>query len=254
MLTLLSPAKKLLSIEKPWQSPASSPIFPEKTAELVALMRCKSPQQIAELMHLSPDLAELNYQRYQHFASAEKYPALLFFQGDVYKGLEAEKWNTATLEFSQSHLRILSGLYGLLKPLDLIQAYRLEMGTQLMNSVGKNLYDYWGSSISQALNLQLENTHNPILINLASAEYFKAVNKQALKFPVISIQFMEKTGDKLQIVGIYAKKARGALANFMMQNQLDDVESLKHFKGLNYHFCKKESENDTLVFIRTQGH
>lgn len=251
MLTLLSPAKKLLPIEKSCESPASSLIFPEKTAELVALMQSKSPQQLADLMHLSSELATLNYQRYQHFSTAEKYPAILFFQGDVYKELEAAKWDASVLEFSQSHLMILSGLYGLLKPLDSIQAHRIEMGTNLINSAGKNLYQYWGNSISQVLNQQLENTHNPVLINLASTEYFKAVDRQVLKFPVISIQFMEKKGGKLQIIGIHAKKARGAMAGFIMRNQLDDVDSLKLFAGLNYHFSRKESGNDILVFIRT---
>lgn len=252
MITLLSPAKKLLNIEQPYSDFTSLPIFTEKTAELLALMQAKSPEQIAELMHLSEDLARLNYQRYQNFSSTEKYPAIFLFQGDVYKGLAAETWDQESLDFAQSHLMILSGLYGLLKPLDLINPYRLEMGTRLMNPSGKNLYACWTMPITRELNRCLGEGVNPVLVNLASAEYFKALDCQNLKFPIIHLHFMEQRENKTAVVGIHAKKARGAMASFMMQHRLNDVESLKQFKGLNYHFAKKHSDKDNLVFIRKQ--
>lgn len=255
MLILLSPAKKLLNLEKPYQEGyTSQPIFSKKTAELVKLMKSKSRQDIAALMHLSSALADLNYHRYQDFSSEypcpQSYPALFLFQGDVYQGLEASRWDKAAVDFSQNHLLILSGLYGLLRPLDLIQPYRLEMGTRLINASGNNLYDYWTQSISHELNQRLSASENPILINLASVEYFKAVDLKSIKFPVISIHFKEHINGQLKVIGIYAKKARGAMASYLMQHQFDEVDSIKQFKGLNYRYSEKESDRKNLVFVR----
>jgi cytoplasmic iron level regulating protein YaaA (DUF328/UPF0246 family) len=252
MLTLLSPAKKLLTIEKPYQDYFSLPIFHEKTAELVAIMQSKSAQDIANLMHLSPALAELNFHRYQNFLheQSSKYPAIFLFQGDVYQGLQAAKWDSNTVDFAQSHLLTLSGLYGLLKPLDLMQPYRLEMGTKLLNPLGKNLYAYWTTAITQILGERLTVMNNPMLINLASMEYFKVVDENALPFPILHIHFREQINNTLKTIGIYAKKARGLMANYLMQNQIDDLESIKGFDVLNYQFCKKQSDKQHLVFIR----
>jgi hypothetical protein len=246
-----------LSIEKPYPGLTTLPVFQGKTLELVDLMKTKSTKDIATLMHLSSALAELNYQRYQHFSTeyevcSQIYPALFLFQGDVYKGLQASEWDSMAVNFSQKHLLILSGLYGLLKPLDLMQPYRLEMGTKLVNQSGKNLYDYWSQTITQELNTRLSNEANPLLINLASTEYFKVVDMKTLRFPLIHIHFKEQMGNQLKIIGIHAKKARGAMASYLMQHQIDGVEGIKHFNALDYNFCKTLSDKQNFVFSRVK--
>lgn len=255
MLILLSPAKKLLNATKPYTGATSQPSFPDKTHTLVKLMQAKSVADIATLMDLSKDLATLNFERYQQFSfdshsSLHSYPALFLFQGDVYQGLQAATWEQSTVEYSQSHLRILSGLYGLLKPLDNIQAYRLEMGVRLQNPAGKNLYDFWQETISLALNQQLASQKNPLLINLASTEYFKAVNEKKLNHPIITVNFYEKKNDELKIIGIHAKKARGVMARFLMQNQIDDVKHIKEFNELGYQYHQSTSSDRHLDFVR----
>lgn len=250
MLTLLSPAKKLLNAEKPYLGTTSKPSFGDKTDALVTLMQSKTVADIAGLMDLSDDLATLNFERYQNFWKASVYPAVFLFQGDVYQGLQANSWEQSTVEYSQSHLRILSGLYGLLNPLDSIQPYRLEMGVRLKNPDGKNLYDYWQDTITQALNQQLKEQKNPILINLASTEYFKAVNEKKLDHPIVTINFYEKKNDQLKMIGIHAKKARGVMAKFIMQNQIDSLDQLKQFNELGYQYNESSSTARHLDFIR----
>lgn len=255
MLILLSPAKKLLNFNKQYLQETTSPIFNEQTEELIQYMKALSVTDIGKLMHLSTDLAELNYQRYQLFSldnclTSNGYPAIFLFQGDVYKSLQAEKWNNDTLTFAQRHLNILSGLYGLLRPLDKIQPYRLEMGTKLSNSRGKNLYDFWQAGITHELNQQLASHDNPCIINLASTEYFSAINVKALSFPILTIHFKEKTNNQIKVVGIHAKKARGSMANYILQHQMDSVEKIKQFNLLNYHYCEKSSDEHHLTFIR----
>lgn len=256
MLTLLSPAKKLLMIEHPYSKETSKPMFKEKTAVLMELMRGMSISDIANLMHLSKDLAELNYQRYQSMLPGKAtqptpYPALFLFQGDVYQTLKATQWNPSVLAFSQEHLGILSGLYGLLKPLDEIMPYRLEMGTKLVNASGKNLYDFWQTTLTSALNERLAAHDNPLLINLASTEYFKAVNTSLLKVPLITIHFLEKIDNQLKVIGIHAKRARGLMANYIMTNKIDDLESIKQFSESNYRYCARSSDTKHLHFIRS---
>ncbi|KTD06454.1 hypothetical protein Lgra_3231 [Legionella gratiana] len=256
MLILLSPAKKLLEISKPYGADTSKPIFLDKTNILVTLMQTKTVDEIAALMGLSKDLAELNYHRYQAFrmddkASFHSYPALFLFQGDVYQGLQAKSWDQKSVHYSQDHLRILSGLYGLLKPLDAIQPYRLEMGVRLENPAGKNLYAFWQHTVTQALNEQLAAQKNPMLINLASVEYFNAVDEKKLNYPIITINFYEKKNEQLKMIGIHAKKARGAMARFLMQNQIDDVSSLKEFDDLGYKFHESTSSKQHLDFVRS---
>lgn len=256
MLTLLSPAKKLLTIEHPYCEETTEPMFKEKTAALIDLMQAMSISDIAKLMHLSKDLAELNYQRYQSMLPGKttqptRYPALFLFQGDVYQTLKAAQWNPSTLAFSQEHLGILSGLYGLLKPLDEIMPYRLEMGTKLVNASGKNLYDFWQTTLTVELNERLAAQDNPLLINLASAEYFKAVNTRLLKAPVITIHFLEKKENQLKVIGIHAKRARGLMANYIMTNKIDDLESIKQFNESDYRYCAKSSDKQHLHFIRS---
>ncbi|MCA0404243.1 MAG: peroxide stress protein YaaA [Proteobacteria bacterium] len=254
MLALLSPAKKLLNFKKPYEGHLTEPLFKEKTANLVALMKTKSMSDIASLMHISKDLAELNYKRYQHFSSNpsldETYPALFLFQGDVYQGLKAADWDKETLHFAKDHLAILSGLYGLLRPFDLIQPYRLEMGTKLQNPLGNNLYDYWQDTVARELNKHLSKSKNPMLINLASIEYFKAVPETLIQYPIVHIHFMEESKEGLKTIGIYAKKARGTMASYLMRNQIDNLKKIKEFNELNYRYSNEQSDDKHLVFIR----
>ena len=255
MLILLSPAKKLLTSDKPYLKETTAPVFQKKTAELMVLMKALSPSNLASLMHLSTDLAEINYQRYQAFYSencplSQGYPAIFLFRGDVYKSLEADKWDKETLDFAQSHVMILSGLYGLLRPLDFIQPYRLEMGTKLPNSCGKNLYDFWKKTITNELNRCLLSQDHPLLVNLASTEYFNAVDVSLLKAPLLTLHFKEQKGQQLKVVGIHAKKARGAMANYITQHQIEDVEQIKNFTLLNYQYCAKSSDVHNFNFIR----
>ncbi|QMT60505.1 peroxide stress protein YaaA [Legionella sp. PC997] len=254
MLILLSPAKKLLTSYTPYSGITSNPMFVDKTNTLVGLMKSKSIAEIASLMDLSKDLAELNYKRYHDYSvnkvSPYAYPALFLFQGDVYQGLKAESWDQPTIDYSQNHLRILSGLYGMLRPLDNIQPYRLEMGVHLQNPAGKNLYEFWQKTVTQALNQELAAQKNPVLINLASNEYVKAVDSKELNYPLITINFYEKKNDQLKMIGIHAKKARGTIARFLVQNQLDDLEQLKQFNELGYKFHESTSAANHLDFVR----
>lgn len=256
MLIILSPAKKLLKISKPYSGCVSQPEFLDKTNTLAQLMRSKSIEDIAALMDLSQDLARLNFDRYQHFSfdnseSMDFYPALFLFQGDVYQGLQSQCWDQNTVAYSQSHLRILSGLYGLLKPLDAIQPYRLEMGVRLHNPQGKNLYDFWQNTIANSLNQHMEFQKNQVIINLASTEYFKVVNSKQLNHPIIHINFYEKKNNQLKIIGIHAKKARGVMAKFIMQEQIDEIGQLKHFNELGYEYSSFTSSASHLDFIRS---
>jgi cytoplasmic iron level regulating protein YaaA (DUF328/UPF0246 family) len=255
MLTLLSPAKKLLTVCEPYENEISQPILIKKAIKLAKIMKAQSIEQIAALMDLSKDLSVLNYDRYQHFklnehASNHSYPALFFFQGDVYQGLQATSWKGDDIEYSQAHLGILSGLYGFLRPLDIIQPYRLEMGVRLANPCGSNLYVYWGETITKLLNKQLESQANPLLINLASTEYFKVIDVKKLKYPVVTVNFYERKNNEIKMIGIYAKKARGVMAKYIMQNRVDSLDQLKDFSELGYVFSKESSSEHHLDFIR----
>lgn len=255
MLILLSPAKKLLKNPKVYPGRTSHPVYADKTKILVKLMQAKSSADIAALMHLSPALAKLNFERYQHFSlgtssAPGSYPALFLFQGDVYQGLKADSWDKSTVEYSQSHLRILSGLYGLLKPLDEIQPYRLEMGTHLENPEGKNLYDFWQDTVTAALNQQLLEQQNPLLINLASTEYSKVINEKKLNHPMVTINFYEQKNNQIKMIGIYAKKARGVMARYLLERQIDNLEQLKGFNELGYQYQPDNSSATVLNFVR----
>lgn len=256
MLILLSPAKKLLNFTPPFTGETTEPELLKHALELVKIMKSKTVGQIAALMDLSTDLAELNYQRYQQFnlnenPVSQSWPALFLFQGDVYQGLSASTWNQETVYYSQSHIRILSGLYGLLKPLDRIQPYRLEMGVRLNNPSGNSLYLFWKKLITEALNQQLALQANPIVINLASTEYAKVIDEKCLNYPVITINFYEYKNNVLKMIGIYAKKARGLMGKYMMQNQIDTIEQLKAFNEEGYRFNEESSTDLHLDFIRS---
>lgn len=252
MLILLSPAKKLLSFNKPYQGITSTPVFRSKTTELVQIMKNKTQDEIAELMHLSPTLSALNYQRYQDFeVGKNSYPALFLFQGDVYQSLKPQLWDSKTLEYAQIHCSILSGLYGLLRPLDGIQPHRLEMGTRLITNSGSNLYAFWKSFITEEINHRVNSHNNPFVINLASSEYFSVVDLTKLKAPLLTIIFQERKNNQLKVIGIQAKKARGAMASYLLQNQIENKENIKTFNLLGYTFCKQSSDEDHFYFIRS---
>lgn len=242
-------------MKKPCLGSITQPELIDKANELALLMKSKSIQDMASLMDLSDDLSLLNYERFQQFdlstqAFERLYPALFLFQGDVYQGLDALTWHADAIEFSKSHLGILSGLYGLLSPMDGIQPYRLEMGVKLLNSCGPHLYDFWQNAVTQSINKRLSSHRLPILINLASVEYFKVVNQNALNYPVVTINFYEQKNGVLKMVGIYAKKARGMMGKYIMQNAIDDLERIKHFNESGYQFNPASSSANHFDFIR----
>lgn len=250
MLLVISPAKTL-DYSNPEYSYHTQPDFPTEVKDLVVVLRKKSTSEISKLMHLSDSLASLNEERYKTFNEAfspeNSKQALLAFKGEVYAKMEADQFSAEDLEFAQQHLRILSGLYGLLKPLDLIQPYRLEMGTPLKTKKGTNLYQYWGTKISKALN---EVGQGKTLVNLASQEYFKAVDQKSLKLPVITIHFKEHKDGKYQVVGFFAKQARGLMARYAILNRITDPEQLKAFALEGYEYSAPLSTAQDWVFVR----
>lgn len=254
MLVVISPAKRLDWAKR--DVATTAPDFQEDAVRLVKAARNLTLGDLKSLMSLSDDLAQLNRERFKTFEEAPvgeaTRPAALAFAGDTYQGLEAETLDTDELSFAQDHLRILSGLYGVLRPLDAIQPYRLEMGSRLKTKQGKNLYEYWGSTISDALNAQAEATGSDVLINCASQEYFGAVDLEALNMKVITPQFMEDKGDSKgpKIVSFYAKKARGAMARFIVQKRIDTLEGILDFDSGGYAYKPELSKPEAPVFLR----
>ena len=222
----------------------------DHTQELVKILKNKTQRQISKLMSLSEKLSKLNFDRFQAFKTPfsldNAKQALLAFKGDVYNGINASSLSSQDLEFAQKNVRMLSGLYGVLRPLDLIQPYRLEMGTKLGNAQGKNLYDYWGSNISEVLNEDEEK----LIVNLASNEYFKAIDKNILKAQILDIVFKEKKNDTYKVIGIYAKRARGLMINYIIRNRLTDAEVLKDFSDEGYQYNQELSGDLTWVYVR----
>jgi cytoplasmic iron level regulating protein YaaA (DUF328/UPF0246 family) len=254
MLFLLSPAKAL-DYETPLgTSTHTQPLFVPQASELIEVLREKSPQQIAELMDLSDPLAGLNVARYQawtpKFTSANARQAVLAFNGDVYEGLDARSLNEADLAWAQEHVCILSGLYGVLRPLDLMQPYRLEMGTRLQTARGKNLYQFWGSQIADYLNQRAEADPQPLVINLASEEYFKSVDRKVLQPRVVTCVFEERKGNAYKVVSFMAKRARGLMVRHAVARRASRVEDLKDFNAEGYAFVPAASDSDRLVFRR----
>ena len=251
---LISPAKKLAA-HTDYEGKSSHIRFKKQTAVLVNILRQKTPAEIASLMKLSEKLAYLNYTRYQLFnpksyTCKNAFPALFHFQGDVYQGLEAETFNKNDLAFCQKSLGILSGLYGLLAPLDLIQPYRLEMGTVLTNPAGKDLIAFWKTAVTIAINETLKANHATHLVNLASNEYFSVVDKTMLTKPIIKIDFKDEHKGKLKTIGIYAKRARGMMVNFVVKNRCKIPADLQDFTGMDYTYNSALSNAFTLTFIR----
>lgn len=254
MITLLSPAKTLDFDSPDRISDLSVPQFHMSSNRLIRILKKKSVEEIKELMHLSDALAKLNRDRFKQFSkeytSENSKSAISAFKGDVYLGLDVDSLNDEDLIFANQHVRILSGLYGLLLPFDRMQPYRLEMGTRLENMKGSNLYHFWGDSISKALNKELKAQGSNVVLNLASNEYFKAVNKKVLKARVIEVDFREDKNGELKFVSFFAKKARGLMARFVVQNKIDDVEMVKGFDYDNYRFVEEHSSEDKLLFVR----
>jgi uncharacterized protein len=256
MLIVVSPAKTL-----DYDTPAktkihTTPDFLKESQKLIKVLREYSPMDISELMNVSSNIAELNFDRYKswtaNFSEKNSKQAILAFKGDVYTGLDAESFSAKDFKFAQKHLRVLSGLYGLLRPLDLMKPYRLEMGTRLNNARGKNLYEFWGSEITDALNLQLKKIKSDYLINLASNEYFKSVKPKELNGEIITPAFKDYKAGQYKMIGVYAKKARGTLSRFIIKNQLQDPEDIKDFNGDGYRFNKSLSKDKNWVFTRKQ--
>ncbi|WP_375737472.1 peroxide stress protein YaaA [Pseudomonas boanensis] len=254
MLMVISPAKTLDYETPPVTARYTQPQHLDHAQELIQHLRTLTPTDIAELMHLSDKLAGLNVARYgswhPDFTPQNAKQALLAFKGDVYTGLNAEDFSEADFDFAQSHLRMLSGLYGLLRPLDLMQPYRLEMGTKLANARGKDLYAFWGERISGWLNEALEAQGDDVLLNLASNEYFSSVKRKALKARLIDTEFKDLKNDQYKIISFYAKKARGLMARYVIKERLNDPEGLKDFNYDGYRFSVAHSKPNSLVFLR----
>ena len=254
MLFLLSPAKSLDYDSPAGDVPHTLPQFTAQAAELIGVLRPHSPQQIAELMDLSDTLAALNVARYEawspKFTAKNSKQAVLAFNGDVYEGLDAKSLSAKQLDWAQEHVCILSGLYGVLRPLDWMQPYRLEMGTALKNPKGANLYKFWGSQIAAYLNERLAKDKTPVVINLASQEYFKSVDRKTLQARVVECVFEDYKGGKYKVISFNAKRARGLMARWAITHQAKKPEDLLAFDSEGYAFDRAASEPDRLVFRR----
>ncbi|MCX2890747.1 MULTISPECIES: peroxide stress protein YaaA [unclassified Pseudomonas] len=254
MLTVISPAKTLDYDTPPVTERFTLPQYLDDSQLLIQQLRELSPAQISELMHLSDKLAGLNAARFgswtPDFSPANAKQALLAFKGDVYTGLDAESLGEDDFSYAQDHLRMLSGLYGLLRPLDLMQPYRLEMGTKLANARGKDLYAFWGTRISEWLNQALAEQGDDVLLNLASNEYFSAVKRSALNARVINVDFKDLKNGQYKIISFYAKKARGMMSRFVIQQRISDPQQLKQFDVQGYYYSAEQSKADHLVFLR----
>ncbi|MBU6338558.1 MAG: peroxide stress protein YaaA [Rickettsiales bacterium] len=260
MLILISPAKSLDYETFVKCAESTLPHFAKETQELVLGLKKLKSADLEKMMGISKKLAELNFERFQKFSPKfdlkNSKQALLVFNGDVYEPIKKDKFKKADFDFAQKHLRILSGLYGILKPLDLMQAYRLEMATDFRktslekNLKIKNLYQFWGDKISDFINSEVKENHEKYIINLASEEYFSAINPKKISAKIINIIFKEKKAGVYKIIGINAKRARGLMVNFIIENKIDDVEKLKKFNLENYIFEKSMSDEFNFTFVR----
>ena len=256
MLVLISPAKTL-DFETPWKlKNISQPDFLNDSQLLIDQLRKLSATKIGELMSISEKLAILNAERFLNwhlpFTLENSKPAILAFRGDVYTGLDADSFSVKDTNFAQNHLRILSGLYGVLRPLDLIQAYRLEMGASFKNTRGKNLYEFWDDKITEHVNSELSNQQKPTLINLASNEYWSVVKPEKLQAEVISPIFKDEKNGQYKIISFFAKKARGMMASYIIKNQIKNPKDLKAFDAEGYAFNAKMSKGNDWVFLRKE--
>ena len=254
MIIVLSPAKTL-DYEFESNHDHSVPAFLSQSSKLISNLRTKEPKDIASLMGLSDKLATLNFDRYQSWSPAKKVssdskPSMLVFKGDVYQGLQAEDLNNSQMKFAQKHIRILSGLYGILRPLDLMKPYRLEMGTKLETSEGKNLYEFWGDKVQKNVLNELKDQRSDLLINLASKEYFTVLGKLPEDINVVTPTFKDYKNGNYKIISFYAKKARGLMARWIIQNKVTNFEDLSGFDVDGYKYSKAESSASVQVFLR----
>lgn len=257
MLIVLSPAKSL-DLETPFRARKfSQPEFLPDAKKLVKDLKKLNPDDLSELMNMSSKLGALNHERYANwhppFNKDNARPAIFTFMGDVYQGLEANTFTAADLNYAQKHLRILSGLYGILKPLDLMQPYRLEMGTSLSTNKGDNLYAYWGTKLTKALNTDLADDKKKVLVNLASNEYFNAVQPKDLDATIITPAFKDFSSGKYRFLSYYAKQARGMMAAFIIKNRITSIEKLKEFDTAGYRYSEQDSTETKLVFLRKKA-
>ena len=254
MICIVSPAKNLNEDAMTQEVNWSKPKFIKHAEILSGILKEKSPADIGKLMHLSENLSNLNYDRNQKWRKAHTIknakPAMFIFNGDVYQGLDALSLSEQDIEYAQTHFRILSGLYGLLKPLDVVRPYRLEMGTRLANPEGSNLYHFWKDSIGKQLQKDLRSTKSDILLNCASNEYFKAVDTSAIKSEIWTPVFKDFKTDKYKIISFFAKKARGMMARFVIQNQCKTIEDLYSFNTEGYYFKEVDEANKQIIFYR----
>ncbi|GGK44993.1 MULTISPECIES: peroxide stress protein YaaA [Flavobacteriaceae] len=252
MKLVISPAKSLDFETAVPTTEFTQGIFLNEAEKLSTVLKKKSPKKLSELMHISPKLGELNWQRNQDwelpFSLENARQAVYAFNGDVYTGLDAYTLPLEKLEQLQNKLRILSGQYGILKPLDLMQPYRLEMGTKLKVGRKENLYKFWGEKVTEALNAEMEN--DEVFVNLASNEYFKVINTKLLKVPVITPVFKDYKGEKLKVISFFAKKARGLMVRYILDNNTETIEGLKGFNSEGYAFDSNLSNEKELVFTR----
>ncbi len=256
MLILVSPAKTL-DYESPLPTELhSQPEFIDDSAKLIDVCRRLTPADVAKLMKVSDKIAGLNVARFAQwqpeFNLSNARQAIFAFKGDVYTGLEAESLSEQDLTYAQQHLRMLSGLYGLLNPLDLMQPYRLEMGTKLENPQGANLYQFWGEKITHKVNQALAQQGDDILINLASNEYFKAVKPSLVKGKILTPVFKDSKNGTHKVISFYAKKARGMMARYIIENKIDNLADLQAFDVAGYNFCAAESTGNEIVFKRAE--
>lgn len=255
MLIVISPAKTL-DFETPPKVPTFTlPDFLDDSAELIDELRSYEPYRLGDLMGISPKLADLNSNRYHNwslpFTAGNAKQSVLAFKGDVYAGLDADNLSADDLQFAQAHLRILSGLYGVLKPLDLMQPYRLEMGTKLKNRRGKDLYDFWDDRINKTLNHELAGQDSPVLVNLASNEYFKSVQPERLNARIVTPTFKEARNGDYKFISFTAKKARGLMSRYIIRNRLAEPDDLRGFDLEGYRYNDALSDTDSPVFTRS---
>lgn len=255
MISIISPAKGFNKINLPEGLPSTELIYKDKTLELIDILKSFSASDISTLMKTSEDISILNFDRFQNFYTdkVKEHNALLFINGEAFKGIDAGTLSSSDLEFAQNNLRILSGLYGVIRPLDLIKEYRLEMGTKLQNPVGKDLYSFWKDTITENLMKEIESSEgDKILLNVASDEYSKSVNLKHISktYPVITVAFKENKNGSYKVVGMYAKKARGQFIRYILQNKINTVSELKNFDVDGYSFNTDLSNSNTYIFTR----
>ena len=253
MLIVVSPAKTLKT-DLSARENSTRPTFLSQSEKLATELKKYKPAELSNLMDISANLAQLNHGRYQlwksHYSDKESLNAIFAFRGEVFNGIDIDDFTEEELIYAQNHLRILSGLYGVLRPMDAILPYRLEMGTKLQLSETNNLYQFWGNQITKAINIDLKNQKEEILVNLASEEYFRSINKKLLKAKIITPVFKENKNGTYKIISVYAKKARGMMTRFILKNRINSIEDLKHFCKDKYYYNDTLSTENQIVFTR----